>query len=167
MRKVSTVEVVLFLILLAVIYACRMSRSAGTIPASKSIEVRTEYLVDSIAMQSWVDSIVALKGDSLARAFSSRAATVRIKWANKLRIDTVRDTIPRYIQVTEDDARAFMAGDTACSVTVDSLRASEAACVEYTNELLKRPESCSSWSAFGIGFGAGAASASAVCVLTR
>lgn len=72
-----------------------------------------------VDLQAWADSVVQLRGDSLAAVFSRRAAALRPRVVRIM--DTVRDTTDREVLVRESDLRTVLVSDSTCWDSVATL----------------------------------------------
>lgn len=158
-----------------VVQACTRL-DASSPPDSALVALRDSVLrarvVDSVELVARVDSILRLRGDSLASAFARKAAAlrpriIRIPGA----VDTVRDTIETddSRRVAGADMRAVLIGLEACEVDRDAFHGELVVCQASDSakaqELRERPTSCHGWSAFGVGFGLGAVAGVSGCVV--
>jgi hypothetical protein len=121
-----------------------------------------------VALVEYGRKVEAARGDSLAGLLSAQAARIRTRWLPG-RLDTIirRDTVRDSVLVAGRDVRAVMLSDSACWVRVDSQAGVILLDSLEIADLRRRPESCGTWSAFGIGFGLGATAAAGACVLVR
>lgn len=74
--------------------------------------------VDSIRLVTWADSVVQLRGDSLAAVASRRAATLRPRVVRLVEVDTLRDTV----LLPGADLRTLLVADSLCWDSVGALR---------------------------------------------
>ena len=125
--------------------------------------------LDSARLVEYGRKLANARGDSLAALLAHRAVVLRTRW----RVDTLvqADTVRDSVVVASSDVRTILLADSACVVRADSL-AGELVQARYdaqecSEELRKRPTSCSGWSAFGLGFGVGAAATAGVCAMVR
>lgn len=150
-------------------------------PAPPAHSPRAVELHDSVQAQRWADSAALVeygrtveraRGDSLAALLAARATIWRTRWL-PARVDTLiaRDTVRDSVLVAGADLRACLLVDSALVVRGDSL-AGELVQARFdadqcSEALQARPESCGTWSAFGLGLGAGFSAAAAGCALVR
>lgn len=131
-------------------------------------------VTDSVALVARVDSILDLRGDSLAAAFARKAAALRPRIIRIPGVpDTVRDSSVVHDSVCLDggDARDVLIALEACGVDRDAFHGELVVCQAsdsaHMQELRERPTSCHGWSAFGLGFGLGAVAGVSGCGVGR
>lgn len=159
-----------------VVRGCARPEPSGAARDSSLAALRDSVLrarvEDSVELVARVDSILRLRGDSLASAFARKAAAlrpriIRIPGA----VDTVRDTIETDDsgRVAGADMRAVLIGLEACEVDRDAYRGELVVCQASDSakaqELRERPTSCHGWSAFGWGYAAGVVTTATACVV--
>lgn len=144
-----------------------INRSESSTALHDSISAERD--LELVRFNVWADSVLNLRGDSLAALLAAQAVRVRVRW----RLDTLvhRDTIRDSVLVAGADVRAVLVSDSSCSVRSDSL-AGELVQARYdadqcADELAKMPTTCNGWTAFGIGVGVGAAASAAACLVVR
>ena len=127
--------------------------------------------LDSASLVEYGRKVEAARGDSLAGLLEALAARSRARPQVRALVKSAsHDT--GHTCVPDSVLRVVVVGDSACRVEADSLRGSNAekafdieALTDRVSELERRPESCSGWSAFGIGFGVGSAATAGACML--
>ena len=118
---------------------------------------------DSLAFEAWADSVLRLRGDSLARVFASRASTIRR--ARSRPDSTIRDTtiLRDTVCLAGEDARTILVHDSSVIVSLDSARGALAECSFDREQLLDSVQHEPSGSGFALRtFGAGALAGAAV-----
>lgn len=174
-KAATTVVVASCAVLLGVLiaYGTRWGNEADQRQAVEARRVRdsmiaynaAQHAADSARLVAWADSVIRLRGDSLAVAFAERALSAR-RWRylpgridTLIQADTLRDTV----LVAGSDLRAVLVVDSAQRVRADSLQGELDQAVYDLNECADRPER-GPWAAFGAGVAVGAAGAAAACL---
>ena len=167
MRRVGIVAVVL----LALVACCMIGWGLGRLSAgSAHPEDQHVALAESLAtaraeaasrLQSWRDSLRSMPRDTVVRRvvrYIAEHDTAHV-W---------RDSGPAD---TGEVIRWLAASDSSQRVRGDSLAGELAQCRydadQCSDALQARPESCGTWSAFGLGIGVGFSAAAGACVLVR
>ena len=168
MRRVGIVAVVL----LALVACCMIGWGAGRLSAGSAHpeDQQAVALAESLAtaraeaasrLQSWRDSLRSMPRDTVVRRvvrYIAEHDTEHV-WRDSGRADTV------------EVIRWLAASDSSQRVRGDSLAGELAQCRydadQCSDALQARPESCGTWSAFGLGFGVGFSAAAGACVLVR
>ena len=171
----------ILLAVLAVVWVvreCGRPDAPSELPGASLAPLRDSLLrarvEDSLRLVGRVDSILRLRGDSLASAFARKAAALRPRI---IRLPGVTDTL-RDSSVVRDsacvdggDARSVLLGLEACEVDRDAFHGELVFCQASdsakSEELRKRPTSCHGWSAFGYGTAFGLALGAAGCGISR
>lgn len=158
-----------------VVRACARP-DASSPPDSALVALRDSVLrarvVDSVELVARVDSILLLRGDSLASAFARKAAALRpriIRIAGA--VDTVRDTVEvdDSGRVAGSDLRAVLIGLEACEVDRDAFHGELVVCQasDSAKALALAAKPSGYWKGFGHGAMVGGSAVLAVCGLVR
>lgn len=173
MSRAETLFLAAALAILGAVLGASVERLTHPAPHVQAVHPSRDSIVAATALSraalaEYASQVAQARGDSLAALLAARARASRVRWLPG-RVDTVE--LVDSILVPAEDVRAVIVSDSACRVEADSLRG-ELVQARYDAEtcadaLQERPESCGTWTAFGLGFGLGATAAAGACVLVR